>query len=60
MIGRIKELNTKSELLDFENVSMIYFDDQLLVRHSGLKPSPFIVYDPYTLQEDKETSKEIQ
>jgi hypothetical protein len=27
MIGRVKEHNTKSELLDFENVSMIYFDD---------------------------------
>jgi hypothetical protein len=56
MIGRIKAFNKKAK---FENATILFFKDKLYVRHAGIKPSPFAVFDAETLEENADESKNI-
>jgi hypothetical protein len=56
MIGRVKAYNKKAK---FENATILYFKDKLYIRHAGIKPSPFAVFDAETLEENTEESTSI-
>jgi hypothetical protein len=56
MIGRVKAYNKKAK---FENATILYFKDKLYIRHAGIKPAPFVVFDAETLDEDLDESKRV-
>ena len=56
MVGGIKDRNYK-EPATFDSVSILWYQGKLYIRHYGLKPIPFEVYNPVTLEKDQEVSK---
>lgn len=55
--GAIRSSCTTKEVKDYNNVSMVYFDERLFIRHEGIKPAPFEVWNPFTLKKNEELSK---
>jgi len=56
MVGRVKAHNKKAK---FDNATILFFKDKLYLRHAGIKPAPFAVYDAETLDEIEEETKSI-
>jgi len=54
MVGRVKVYNKKAK---FENATILYFKDRLYIRHAGIKPAPFAIFNPETLEEIEDESK---
>jgi hypothetical protein len=52
MIGQVYQ--HKADYRSAEQVSLLYFNNKLYLRSESLKPKPFVIVNPITLEEEKE------
>lgn len=52
MIGQVYQ--HKSDYRNGEQVSLLYLNDKLYCRSESIKPKPFVVINPKTLEEEKD------
>lgn len=52
MVGQVYQ--HKADYRSGEQVSLLYLNNKLYCRSESLKPRPFVVLDPTTLEEEKE------
>ena len=50
--GAIRESNTTKPVKEYKEVTMVCFQNKLYIRHEGIKPAPFEVWDCDTLTKD--------